>query len=156
MSAWPGRTLAAIEAAGLATVLLPWARLACRRAPLPRVRARLEARLPVRRSAARLGARTIGRIVAGVGRRMPGIGTCLTQALVAEALLRRERHPAQLVIGVERPGDSSLRAHAWVESAGGVVIGTARDLCRYTPIAVGRGPLLTRPQRVEFERSEHV
>jgi len=156
MNAAPARALAAFEVAGLADVLLPWARLASIRAPLPSVRARLAAWLPPRRARARLAPSTIGRIVAGIGRRMPGIGTCLTQALVTEALLRREHHSARLVIGVERPGGSAIRAHAWVESAGVVVAGAAADLNRYTPIAVGKGPFLERFRWDALERSRNV
>jgi len=147
--------LVALEMAALAALLLPWTWLAARRTPLPRVRARLRAWLRPRRAGSRLSALAIGRIVAGVGRRLPGIGTCLTQALVTEALLHREHHAARLVIGVERPGAKVIRAHAWVESAGGIVIGAAKDLGRFVPIAVGNGTFLKGSDRT-FQRSGYV
>jgi hypothetical protein len=56
--------------------------------------------------------------------------TCLTQALAAKVLLNGAGRPARLTIGVERHGDS-VRAHAWVEGDGGVMIGD-HDLERFT------------------------
>src|SRR5215207_9620397 len=57
------------------------------------------------------------------GRHMPGIGTCLTQALTAQVLLRREHHPSLIHIGVARGEKGRLEAHAWLESGGEIVIG---------------------------------
>lgn len=42
-------------------------------------------------------------------------GRCLPRALVRYALHRRDGVPARLVIGVRRPGEQALDAHAWVE-----------------------------------------
>lgn len=47
--------------------------------------------------------------------------TCAVRALVAERLLRRNGHAAQFKVGV-RPGED-FQAHAWVEDAGGVLVG---------------------------------
>ena len=49
--------------------------------------------------------------------------TCLTRALAAETLLRRYGHEASLRIGVAKGASAGLRAHAWVECGGRVVIG---------------------------------
>ncbi len=48
---------------------------------------------------------------------------CLTQAVVAHRLLRKQGFPSELRIGVRRTRDVSLEAHAWVECEGRVVIG---------------------------------
>jgi len=63
--------------------------------------------------------------------------TCLPRALVLRRLLRRERLPASLRIGVRRGEDGVLEAHAWVESAG-EVIGDAPDVgARFAPLRPG-------------------
>jgi hypothetical protein len=53
--------------------------------------------------------------------------TCLTQALTAAVLLRRLGTPASVAIGVRRPEDHVLTAHAWVESCGSIVYGAAEE-----------------------------
>jgi hypothetical protein len=60
--------------------------------------------------------------------------SCLEQSLALTALLSLSRVPAHVVIGVNR-SDRMLRAHAWVESRGRVVLGgaEARD---YTALPV--------------------
>jgi hypothetical protein len=60
--------------------------------------------------------------VGAAGRRIPGT-TCLAKALAAETLLAREGHPAQLRIGVADSADRGLRAHAWLERDGQVIVG---------------------------------
>jgi hypothetical protein len=52
-----------------------------------------------------------------------GIDSCFPQALVGEMLLERNGHPAVLRIGVIKQPDGELKAHAWVERNGEVVIG---------------------------------
>jgi hypothetical protein len=47
---------------------------------------------------------------------------CLVQAMVGEMLLLRSGIPAKMVIGMRRLGANTF-AHAWVESAGNVVVG---------------------------------
>jgi hypothetical protein len=132
-----GRALAILEAATLSAMLLPFARVAAWYVPLPDICVRLERWLPGRHGGTRLDARTLGRIVTAVGRGLPGIGTCLTHALVAEVMMRREGHAARIVIGVERQPPARLAAHAWVESAGEIVVGSAANLDRFTPLAMG-------------------
>jgi hypothetical protein len=71
--------------------------------------------------------------VEAAGRYMPGEKTCLTQALAAQTLLVRQGYPALLHIGAAKGEEGQLRAHAWVESEGRVVIG-GHDLGRYAPL----------------------
>ena len=72
------------------------------------------------------------------GRYMPGVGTCLTQALTARVLLARRGHPALLRIGVVKGEEGQLQAHAWLESGGRVVIGGS-ELERYVPLVALEG-----------------
>jgi hypothetical protein len=71
-----------------------------------------------------------------------GAGTCLTQALAAQTMLARRGHPALLRIGLTKDEERRLQAHAWVESAGKVVIGGSANLERYTllPALEGKKP----------------
>lgn len=72
--------------------------------------------------------------VTGASRYVPA-ATCLTQALATKVLLCRNGHPASLHIGVARNEGVGVQAHAWVESAGKVVIGgSGAQLGRYTPL----------------------
>ena len=76
----------------------------------------------------------IARLVEATSRNLPGLGTCLTQALTARVLLIGRGYPAVLRIGVVKGENGALEAHAWVESGGEVVIG-GYDLERYVPFA---------------------
>jgi len=64
----------------------------------------------------------IAQFVETVSRFIPN-ANCLTQALAAEALLQRHGHHPRLRIGVAKSVTDGLRAHAWVECFGTVVIG---------------------------------
>ena len=64
----------------------------------------------------------IAQFVAVASRFIPN-ANCLTRALAAEALLQRHGHDPCLRIGVAKSAPDALRAHAWVECAGDVVIG---------------------------------
>jgi len=89
--------------------------------------------------------RSIGRVVWAVdtvSRHIPGISTCLTRGLVAQALLCRYGHPAQLRIGVAHSDAKQLQAHAWVEIDDTIVLGGLQDLARYVPF-----PLLDKEGR---------
>ena len=63
--------------------------------------------------------------------RLVPAATCLTQALATQVLLSRLGYPADLKIGVAKDTKGRLEAHAWVESAGTVVIGRVADISRY-------------------------
>ena len=56
---------------------------------------------------------------------VPAGKTCLTEAVTAECLLRRGGYDATLRFGVAGVPDegSTLRAHAWIEHAGQVIMG---------------------------------
>jgi hypothetical protein len=61
--------------------------------------------------------------------------TCLTQALAAQALLSCYGQESRLQIGVARDTQGGLRAHAWLETAGRVVIG-AEEMESYTIVRI--------------------
>jgi hypothetical protein len=69
--------------------------------------------------------------LAAAGRRMPFTSTCLVEALAAEAMLRRRGFEPTLVLGVARPAETRLSAHAWVEVQGEVVVGRLDHLPSY-------------------------
>lgn len=78
----------------------------------------------------------------GVGSVYVPHATCLTQALVAQALLRHHGLPGELRIGVVRGAGGAFEAHAWVESEGRVVVGGTRAyLARFTPLPSVEGLL---------------
>lgn len=77
-------------------------------------------------------AQDIAWAVRHVSRVVPG-ATCLTQALAAQLLLSRRGYASRLRIGVARAPGDGLRAHAWLESGGLVVIGGSY-LEAYTPL----------------------
>jgi hypothetical protein len=66
---------------------------------------------------------------------VPG-ATCLTQAIAARTLLARRGHSSTLHLGVAKE-DGELKAHAWLEAGGRVVIGEFEDL-HYTPLVQRR------------------
>jgi hypothetical protein len=57
--------------------------------------------------------------------------TCLAQALTAQFLLQQAGHQACLHIGVEGAEEGGIKAHAWVESQGRILIG-GFGINRYT------------------------
>lgn len=147
--------LGTLEILVLATIALPLARIAAARIPLPRLRILLNGVFVERRTAAPMTAKHVGRCVTAIGRRMPRVGNCLTHALVTEALLHRFGLPAEFVIGVQR-SSAEFRAHAWVASAGVVVVGDALDLDRFVPLVSGVGPHFHRPQPRHMTKRKEV
>ncbi|MEZ5645277.1 MAG: lasso peptide biosynthesis B2 protein [Burkholderiaceae bacterium] len=69
-------------------------------------------------------AQDLAQLAAIAGARGPISATCLRQALVVRAWLRRRGLDARLKIGVKMP-DGQLDAHAWVE-VDGVALGQHR------------------------------
>jgi len=57
--------------------------------------------------------------------------TCLAQALTSQFLLQQAGRQACLHIGVEEAEEGGIKAHAWVESQGRILIG-GFDINRYT------------------------
>lgn len=87
------------------------------------------------RSASTLAVNDVTWAVTAVARTIPQ-ATCLTQALSAVLLLARYGHRGELRIGVARAGEA-LRAHAWVEQDGKVVIGDS-ELDAFVAMPPGR------------------
>jgi hypothetical protein len=82
-----------------------------------------------------------------VSRMVPG-ATCLTQALAAHLLLARRGYQSRLRIGVAREPGARLRAHAWLESDGIVVLGGSSSeaftaLQSILPSVLHAGPRVT-------------
>lgn len=70
--------------------------------------------------------------VHAVGRRLFPSKPCLTEAMAGFLLLRRRGIPAELHLGVEKDGEKpGIRAHAWLESEGRVVVGGEDSPSRY-------------------------
>lgn len=64
---------------------------------------------------------------------VPDGSNCLVRALATGIMLKRYDYPSELKIGVMKPVDGRLEAHAWLESGGIVVIGDFQ-LDRYVPL----------------------
>lgn len=64
--------------------------------------------------------------------------TCLTQALAGGFLIRRAGRNAVVHFGVAR-GDAGFKAHAWLESDGGILIGGS-EAAAYLPLTRGTDP----------------
>jgi len=107
-----------VEAGALLLVV----RLLLRPTPFTRLRAGLD-RL-ARRSRRGLP-RSVEQVAWGIGMAQPFVprASCLTQALAADVLLRRSGHDALLHLGVRHAADGAVRAHAWLESGGRIVVG---------------------------------
>jgi Transglutaminase-like superfamily len=69
-----------------------------------------------------------------VASRYVPMGTCLIQALAAQALLEWRGHTASLYIGVAKGAAGQLEAHAWVEAEGQIVVGDTDDRSHFTPL----------------------
>ena len=81
-------------------------------------------------------ARSIGRANKLLGWR----DDCLPQALTACLLMKRQGLAANLRIGVKNGSDGQLRAHAWVEHNGDIVVGgIGPNLQSYTPLTALTG-----------------
>lgn len=57
-------------------------------------------------------------------RYVPGC-TCLVSAIVAQRMMARLGYPAAVRLGVARDSESPLKAHAWLESDGRILLGGA-------------------------------
>jgi hypothetical protein len=79
--------------------------------------------------------------ITAIAARTPFSATCLEQGIALVMLLTMARIPAHIVVGVAR-AESALRAHAWVECGGVVVLGGSRSQ-GFTPLL--HAPLSSRP-----------
>ena len=93
----------------------------------------LEARLikPPAATAANVPPADIALAVTRASRLVP-FATCLTQALAGGFLIRRAGRNAIIHFGVAK-GDAGFKAHAWLESDGGILIG-GREAAAYLPL----------------------
>ena len=116
-------------------VLLVRVRLSLTFLPFNRVR-QLAGRLgdrPACEAQNRLSAHDLTSLVTAAACYIPR-ATCLTQALVAHAILRRYGYAPDLKIGVGRDDGNRFQAHAWIELDGKVVIGNLPTLKQYIPL----------------------
>ena len=90
------------------------------------------------RGRASLPADRVAWAVTAAARRLPGESTCLSRALAAQLLLTRHGHSSLLRIGVAR-GDGILKAHAWLENSGRVILGGSGHEA-FVPLGVLEGP----------------
>src|SRR5262245_19370516 len=98
--------------------------------------ARLVARIPARRMAARTTPERCARAIGRAVRVAPGCG-CLPQAVATQCLLRRDGLNSTIVFGVARNQAGSLEAHAWLWSDGRILVG-GEVAGRYTPLVTPR------------------
>jgi hypothetical protein len=82
----------------------------------------------------------IGWAVRAVAGSRPGM-TCLVNALAAETLLRRHGYPCEFRIGVTSQARSGvIKAHAWIEYDGRVIVGEIDDLAAYAVLTASGDP----------------
>ncbi|MEJ2649821.1 MAG: lasso peptide biosynthesis B2 protein [Sedimentisphaerales bacterium] len=75
------------------------------------------------------------RAVSRAGNHVLRNNVCLPQALAVYTMLKRHGESAQLQIGVRKDDRGDLKAHAWVENRGQVLIGgVGIDLERYVKL----------------------
>lgn len=86
-----------------------------------------------RRATYQADAARVGWSIRNASRCIPA-ASCLTQALAAKVLLGRRGIEAKVHIGVSRSNDQ-FEAHAWVTSAGHIVVG-GRGAEKFTPLLV--------------------
>lgn len=79
-------------------------------------------------------AEQIARAIDAASRRVPLADRCLPRALVAQVMLTRRGHPADVHLGVARPG-GQFTAHAWTMADGTIVIG-AEAAADHVPLHV--------------------
>lgn len=84
-------------------------------------------------------ARSAAWAVEAAGRRLLGRRPCLPQALVGQWMLRRAGVDTTLKLGVARDAEG-IRAHAWLEHAGQVVVGGRESAELYVPLEPGARP----------------
>ncbi|MHC5674162.1 lasso peptide biosynthesis B2 protein [Nostoc sp.] len=65
---------------------------------------------------------------------MPGV-KCLARALTCQLFISRHGYTSNLCIGVAKGQEGELKAHAWLENQGQVVIGDVADLSNFSQLA---------------------
>ncbi|MBW4616713.1 MAG: lasso peptide biosynthesis B2 protein [Desmonostoc vinosum HA7617-LM4] len=66
---------------------------------------------------------------------MPGGVKCLARALTGQVFMSRHGYTSNLCIGVAKSEAGELKAHAWLENQGQVVIGNVADLSHFSQMA---------------------
>ncbi len=79
--------------------------------------------------------------VQSVSRCIPGARTCLVEAMALQFILQRHGIPSHMQVGVCKDEQGKLRAHAWIECRGHVVIG-GTDLSAYTLLGKPKSQVL--------------
>lgn len=72
--------------------------------------------------------------VKAASKRMPWASTCLTRGLAGQVMLGRMGKQTRLHIGVARDTENALKAHAWLEADGKVIIGADGDVSEFTQL----------------------
>jgi len=90
-------------------------------------------------------ASSVMRASAGV----PGLRNCLCRALATKRILNRFGYRSELKIGARKTVDRAFHAHAWVESAGKVLVGNLPELDEF---AVMSGTAATQGASSESSR----
>ena len=129
----PGQWLAL----GQAAVWISLTRAALVVAPWRRVSAAFERSRPHSGPPDWDQARRVVWAVESIARRVLPARPCLTQALVARRLLRRQGVETDLKFGAAREAEGAFLAHAWLEYEGTVVIGRTRSQVPYIPFPRG-------------------
>jgi hypothetical protein len=78
--------------------------------------------------------------IEATARRLPGLSTCLSRAVVAELTLAPSPAPARINIGIRRLQGGILQGHAWVARGNRIVVG-GREADAYTPMLTLGDPL---------------
>jgi hypothetical protein len=72
---------------------------------------------------------------------LPWKSLCLSRSIAAFVMLRRRGIPAAMITGVKSVDDSSLFAHAWVQTAHGMIGGNSENAA-FTPLVrIGPDPV---------------
>ncbi|MEH2349203.1 MAG: lasso peptide biosynthesis B2 protein [Nostoc sp.] len=66
---------------------------------------------------------------------MPGGAKCLARALTCQVFMSRHGYTSNLCIGVAKGEAGELKAHAWLENQGKVVIGDVANLSNFSQLA---------------------
>ena len=88
-------------------------------------------------SVARPTSERVAWAVRAASRVVPGASNCLVRALAPQAMIGRYGYSSELRIGARKSAQGGLAAHAWLESAGTVVIGEF-ELDGYVPLTAPR------------------
>lgn len=82
-------------------------------------------------------ARRISWAVQAVARHVPLGFVCLPQAMAAKWMLRRRRLASTLYLGLARPDETKLTAHAWLRAGDRILTGRAESLTHKTIACFG-------------------